>query len=227
MTFRNSGHRVANRGRVRGAVALGAVAAAPVLGVALTSTTAHAAGSHDWNRIAQCESGGKWSTDTGNGYSGGLQFSPSTWSAYGGDKYAPSAAQASKSEQIAVASKVQQAQGWNAWPNCSKKAGASGAAPSAQPQNNTKRQQPQAQNNAKQQRPQQQPADRSQQRQQPRQQTQQPPRTGSGDYTVTSGDTLGSIAASHGTSWQHVYQNNKQTVGDDPGQIFPGQHLKI
>jgi resuscitation-promoting factor RpfA len=77
-----------------------------------------------WDNIAQCESGGKWNTDTGNGYSGGLQFSPSTWRAYGGKG---SAHGASRSEQISVAKRVVASQGWNAWPSCSKKAGASGS----------------------------------------------------------------------------------------------------
>ncbi|MBZ8176265.1 DUF348 domain-containing protein [Corynebacterium poyangense] len=71
-----------------------------------------------WDSIAQCESGGNWATNTGNGYSGGLQFSPSTWAAYGGTAYAPSADQASREQQIAVAERVQAAQGWGAWPAC-------------------------------------------------------------------------------------------------------------
>ena len=72
-----------------------------------------------WDQIAQCESGGKWNTSTGNGYSGGLQFSPSTWRAYGGHG---SANGASRTEQIAVAQRVVARQGWGAWPVCSRKA---------------------------------------------------------------------------------------------------------
>ncbi|AWB82288.1 resuscitation-promoting factor [Corynebacterium yudongzhengii] len=71
-----------------------------------------------WDRLAQCESGGNWSIDTGNGFSGGLQFHPQTWAAYGGTAYAPTAAQASREQQIAVAEKVQAGQGWGAWPAC-------------------------------------------------------------------------------------------------------------
>lgn len=81
-----------------------------------------AAGQGVWDQIAQCESGGNWAINTGNGYSGGLQFSPSTWAAYGG-QYAPNAAQASRDQQIAAAEKVLAAQGWGAWPSCSAKAG--------------------------------------------------------------------------------------------------------
>jgi resuscitation-promoting factor RpfA len=78
------------------------------------------AGSTVWDRLAQCESGGNWSTSTGNGYSGGLQFSPGTWRANGGSG---SAHNASRSEQIAVAKRVLASQGWGAWPACSSKLG--------------------------------------------------------------------------------------------------------
>lgn len=69
-----------------------------------------------WDSLAQCESGGNWGINTGNGFSGGLQFAPSTWSAYGGQG---DASNASREEQIAVAERVQAAQGWGAWPACS------------------------------------------------------------------------------------------------------------
>jgi hypothetical protein len=72
----------------------------------------------DWNAIAACESGGNWATSTGNGFYGGLQFSQSTWDAYGGTSYAPSADQASASQQIAVANRVLAGQGIGAWPVC-------------------------------------------------------------------------------------------------------------
>jgi resuscitation-promoting factor RpfB len=76
-----------------------------------------------WDAIAACESGGNWSINTGNGYYGGLQFSSSTWLAYGGGAYAPTANLASRDQQIAVAERVQAAQGWGAWPVCSVQAG--------------------------------------------------------------------------------------------------------
>ncbi|TCP56571.1 transglycosylase-like protein with SLT domain [Tamaricihabitans halophyticus] len=89
--------------------------------LALMTSTAQAE-SVNWDAIAECESGGNWSTNTGNGYSGGLQFSPSTWSAYGGQG---SAHNASKSEQIAVAERVLEGQGIGAWPTCGAQAGSS------------------------------------------------------------------------------------------------------
>lgn len=71
-----------------------------------------------WDSLAQCESGGNWAINTGNGYYGGLQFNPGTWNAYGGGEYAATADQATREQQIAVAEKVQAAQGWGAWPAC-------------------------------------------------------------------------------------------------------------
>lgn len=80
-----------------------------------------AADSGVWDTIAQCESGGNWNTNTGNGYSGGLQFAPGTWAKYGDGS--ASAASASKEAQIAAAEKVLANQGWGAWPSCAAKAG--------------------------------------------------------------------------------------------------------
>jgi LysM repeat protein len=79
-----------------------------------------AVGGTVWDRLAQCESGGNWATNTGNGYSGGLQFAPGTWQANGGTG---SAHNASRAEQIRVAQRVQASQGWGAWPACSAKLG--------------------------------------------------------------------------------------------------------
>lgn len=73
----------------------------------------------DWDKLAQCESGGNWSIDNGNGYSGGLQFSPQTWTGFGGDEYAPTAAKATREQQMEVANRVLKEQGWGAWPACS------------------------------------------------------------------------------------------------------------
>ncbi len=75
-----------------------------------------------WDRLAQCESSGNWSSTVGT-YDGGLQFHPQTWNAYGGGQYAPSADRASREEQIAVAERVLAGQGWGAWPACSSKLG--------------------------------------------------------------------------------------------------------
>ncbi|MFG3050275.1 transglycosylase family protein [Kitasatospora sp. NPDC048239] len=114
-----------------------AIAVAGVAGVGLalpllSATGASAAPVSTWDAVAQCESGGNWSINTGNGFYGGLQFTPSTWKAYGGGSYAPQANQASKAQQISVAEKVLASQGPGAWPVCSQKAGLSkGGAPAS------------------------------------------------------------------------------------------------
>ena len=90
------------------------------VGTQAAAVANYATGSSVWDRIAQCESGGNWATNTGNGYYGGLQFSLSTWRAYGGSGL-PS--DASRETQIAIAERVQAAQGWGAWPVCSREAG--------------------------------------------------------------------------------------------------------
>jgi resuscitation-promoting factor RpfA len=97
--------------------AAGAVAIGATFAVAGTATAAPAS---VWDRLAQCESGGNWNTNTGNGFSGGLQFAGSTWRAYGGKG---AAHQASRGQQIAVAERVLASQGWKAWPACSRKLG--------------------------------------------------------------------------------------------------------
>lgn len=76
-----------------------------------------------WDRLAQCESNGNWSTNTGNGFYGGLQFHPQTWASYGGHQYASNAHLASRGQEIAIAERVLASQGWGAWPACSSKLG--------------------------------------------------------------------------------------------------------
>ncbi len=107
---------------------LGTVAAAGIVigaPLAIGTGTASAAG-HDWSGVAQCESGGNWSTNTGNGYYGGLQFSQQTWNAYGGSG---NPANASQAEQERVAENVLAGQGAGAWPVCGQYL-ASGSTPS-------------------------------------------------------------------------------------------------
>lgn len=94
------------------------VTAAAVTAATVTAGT-------DWDRIAECESSGRWNINTGNGYHGGLQFAPSTWRAYGGAQYAPRADLATRAEQIAVGERVARSQGMGAWPTCGR-LGASG-----------------------------------------------------------------------------------------------------
>lgn len=74
-----------------------------------------------WDAIAACESGGNWSTNTGNGFYGGLQFTSGSWVGAGGSAYAPRADLATKDQQIAVAEKLRAVQGWGAWPVCGRR----------------------------------------------------------------------------------------------------------
>jgi resuscitation-promoting factor RpfA len=92
-------------------------------GIALAGTTPASAATTVWDKVAKCESGNRWSINTGNGYYGGLQFSSSTWKAFGGRKYGSQANKASKAEQIAIARRVLAGQGPGAWPTCSRRAG--------------------------------------------------------------------------------------------------------
>jgi LysM repeat protein len=159
---------------------------------------AYAATDVTWDRVAQCESGGDWSINTGNGFNGGLQFTPSTWAAFGGRQYASAAHQASREQQIAVAEKVLAAQGWNAWPVCSRKAGARGQA--ATP--------------------------RSAAVAVPAQLSAPAPAGTGGGYTVQAGDTLSAIAAARGVAggWQALAAKNP---GINPNLIFAGQQLVV
>jgi hypothetical protein len=76
-----------------------------------------------WDLLAQCESGGNWAINTGNGYYGGLQFSLGTWAGYGGTAYAARPDLATRVEQIAVAERLRAARGYAPWPACASKLG--------------------------------------------------------------------------------------------------------
>ncbi|MBQ1089529.1 transglycosylase family protein [Streptomyces sp. B93] len=92
----------------------GSAIAIPLLG----ASGASAADGTVWDQVAECESGGSWSADNGNGYYGGLQISQDDWEAYGGLGYAASADLASRSQQIAVAERILADRGPGAWPAC-------------------------------------------------------------------------------------------------------------
>ncbi|MEO9018641.1 MAG: transglycosylase family protein [Mycobacterium sp.] len=93
----------------------GLIAGGLLGGIVGLSTAVAQADSENWDAVAQCESGGNWGADTGNGFYGGLQFKPSTWRTFGG---AGSPANASREQQIAVANRVLDEQGPYAWPKC-------------------------------------------------------------------------------------------------------------
>ena len=200
------------------------LAAVSIAGVALSASAANAAvpataPASTWDSLAQCESGGNWATNTGNGYSGGLQFSASTWAAHGGTG---SAANASREQQIAVAQRVQASQGWGAWPACAAKLGLRGGA--AAPQSATTSRQPAAVPA---------PAKVPARQAAPRAAVPAPrhvaPVSVSGQtYTIRSGETLSTIAEKLNIAggWHSLADANTATISN-PNLVFPGQVLQL
>jgi len=196
-----------------GIVAAGTAGTAALLGPA---GAAQAKSSVNWDAVAQCESGGNWSINTGNGYYGGLQFSRGTWAANGGTKYASTANKASRSEQIAVAERVLHGQGIGAWPVCGKRGGSTRHYTATHTSGSHKV---------------------TTHRKSSSSSSTRPHRTAQAanvvangaDYTVKSGDTLAKIAATHAVKggWRALYQLNKSVIGGDPNLIFPGQKLAL
>ena len=114
---------MASKRLVVGATALAVVSWASIVGGSLAMSSADATDLSVWDRVAVCESGGNWAINTGNGYYGGVQFSLSTWAAFGGNDYAYYPHHATKAQQIAIARRTLYVQGPGAWPTCSVKAG--------------------------------------------------------------------------------------------------------
>ena len=230
---------------LKGLAVSGAVAALTVMGASSASAST-------WDDLAQCESGGDWSINTGNGYYGGLQFLPATWEAHGGQGMPH---EASRAEQIRVAENVLQTQGWGAWPACSAQLGLSGNTPpggggggEAPAEEESQEQAPaeeqqQAPSEQQQQAPaeQQQQAPAEQQQEAPAEQQQAPaeepvqqplpdPSTveGSGEnHVVESGDSLSSIAEEHDLgTWTDLHILNGDDISN-PDVIFVGQELEL
>jgi resuscitation-promoting factor RpfA len=194
-------HRAPSRtGRTiaRTAVA-GAVVGAPLL----VAAPANAAPDSAWDKLAQCESGSRWNINTGNGFYGGLQFTPSTWRAFGGKAFAASAHQASREQQIVVAERVLAGQGWNAWPSCSRKMGLRGH--SAEPAR-VRASAPIA----------------------PAPAAPAPVVKNGADYTVAAGDTLSEIAAAQNVpgGWQGIFDRNRDVLSS-PHVLRVGQQLDL
>jgi murein DD-endopeptidase MepM/ murein hydrolase activator NlpD len=201
----------------------GAGIALPLVGAGV----AHAADAATWTKVAACESGGNWHINTGNGFYGGLQFTMSTWKAFGGTKYAPRADLATREQQIAIAEKVLDAQGPGAWPVCSVRAGLTrgGPAPDVHPDGGAARAVRQQTSSAS--RPE---TPKARQTHDVKPQTTPQSRAGRAEtYTVVRGDTLSGIAEEQRVrgGWQRLYAANHATVGDDPDLILPGQRLSL
>ncbi|MFF0479300.1 transglycosylase family protein [Streptomyces sp. NPDC004284] len=218
----------------------GVAVAAPLL----TAGAASAATTSEWDAVAQCESGGNWAINTGNGFYGGLQFTNSTWAAFGGTAYAPRADLASKSQQITIAEKVLAGQGKGAWPSCgvglssaSYDGGAAESTPQQSAPEQTQQSAPQQQAAPKQQeRRAEQPTTRSEHRKAPKADAKKTVTTptgkkvkkGDGEYKVVTGDTLSRIAQAHGVEggWAKLFELNKDVV-ENADLIYPGQQLHL
>ncbi|RAJ44869.1 LysM domain-containing protein [Kitasatospora sp. SolWspMP-SS2h] len=243
------------RNRVRAAIVAGsAVAVLPVAGL-VTATSASAADVSTWDKVAQCESTGNWSINTGNGFYGGLQFTSSTWAAFGGTAYAPQADQATKAQQIAVAEKVLASQGPGAWPVCSVQAGLTQGGAAAQVDTSsgsstsskssatsdsasssttgTKSAKSATADSDSASTSTNTTADSGKSSYQGHQSWKKGGHTGGGNttggstYTVKSGDTLGAIAAANGTTVDALFSANAQTIGSSADVIYPGQVLTV
>lgn len=231
------------------AVALAGVTGAAVAAPLMAAGNASAATASQWDAVAQCESGGNWSINTGNGYYGGLQFSASTWAAYGGTQYAGTADKASKAQQIAVAEKVLAAQGKGAWPVCG--TGLSGtpyngsapstSTPSTSTGSNTSTGSSTSTGSGGSTSTRstgEQAASRSAERpaasaSKGQSKTVTTPtgkkvKKGDGEYKVVTGDTLSSIAAKQHVrgGWQKLFELNRDIV-EDANLIYPGQQLHL
>ncbi|KUL37242.1 peptidoglycan-binding protein [Streptomyces sp. NRRL F-4489] len=204
------------RGRgARSVTAAAVLLAAGALGV-VSEEPAEAVSGTTWDRLAQCESGGNWRTDTGNGFSGGLQFGHSTWHSFGGRAYAPRASRASRAQQIQVAERVLARQGWGAWPACAASLGLRGI-----PRGGGTPTLPAPRKAA--------PAHPRTARQKPHRTPYEKPRhrDSGGTVVVNTGDTLSGIGAVHGKPWEEIYRQNRQVIGADPNLIYPGTRLTV
>jgi nucleoid-associated protein YgaU len=235
-------HALASKSFTRRAVATAAIAGAAIaIPVALAGTAS--ADSVNWTAIANCESSGNWAADTGNGFYGGLQFTQSTWDAYGGDQYAASANLASEADQITVAQAVLAGQGIGAWPVCGAYAGSStsytgtntsgssssgGSSSSSTPSTSSSSDSsstPATSDNSSSTSSNTSSSDSSST---PATSSSSSSSSKGGSYTVQSGDTLSGIAAKEGVSdWHTLYTNNESTIGSNPNLIFPGQVLNL
>ncbi|MEU8749594.1 transglycosylase family protein [Streptomyces chartreusis] len=227
MLFSSKGKHRRPSKAARAIAVVGVTGAAAVAAPLMAAGSASAATASEWDAVAQCEAGGNWSINTGNGYYGGLQFSASTWAAYGGTQYAATADQATKAQQIAIGEKVLAGQGKGAWPNCgtglSSAAYNGSAAGSSQSTESTTRSSEQ------------QSASRSADRPAAKKSTKtvttptgEKVKKGDGEYKVVKGDTLSSIAAEHDVKggWEKLFKLNKDIV-EDANLIYPGQQLHL
>ncbi len=188
------------------------------LGIGLSGAVPAEAAASVWDKVAQCESGGNWKINTGNGFYGGVQFAAGTWKAYGGKTYASQAHLATKAEQIAIARRVLAGQGPGAWPTCSRRAGltkANGkASANATPATNSGASAIQKSSDSK--------------VKIAKKSTQKKYSATGKTVHVKRGDTLRKIAKRYDVKggWKGLWKLNKKTI-KNPNLIYIGQTIKI
>ncbi|MGV9557581.1 transglycosylase family protein [Streptomyces sp. NPDC003522] len=227
--------------RATRAAALAGVTGVAIAAPLMAAGNASAATASEWDAVARCESGGNWAINTGNGYYGGLQFSASTWAAYGGTQYASTADKASKSQQIQIAEKVLAGQGKGAWPVCgvglsgasynggSASTGSSAGNSSAGGSSETSTRSTERQSAS---RSAERPAATPQKSEKSQKTVTTPTgkkvKKGDGEYKVVAGDTLSSIAEARDVKggWAELFELNEDIV-QDADLIYPGQQLHL
>ncbi|HVV11555.1 transglycosylase family protein [Amycolatopsis sp.] len=211
MSYRGKHRKLSPAARNIARVAVAGIAVGTPLAIAATPAQA---ASVNWDAIAQCESGGNWNTNTGNGYYGGLQFTQSTWKAYGGTG---SPQGASREQQIAVAERVLQGQGLGAWPVCGKKGGS--ASSSSKSTSSKKTAAPKATTPKK-------STSSTPKKVTAPAATSVPSSNPNGDYTVVAGDTLSKIAQKAGVQggYQKLQSLNAQYI-PNANLILVGQKI--
>ncbi|MFB7938846.1 transglycosylase family protein [Streptomyces sp. NPDC056049] len=220
---RHRRHQPSRINRASLTATVGGGIALPLIGAG----AAEAASLDVWEKVASCESSSNWRINTGNGYFGGLQFSQSTWEAYGGREFAPRADLASKDQQIAVAERVLKGQGPGAWPACGSRAGLARGGPA--PERSDDGGGGGRGGGGNDVRTTSLPAQRALPRTEPAKAGPTTVPTVREMYTVTPGDSLSAIAREErvGGGWQRLYEINRKVVGEDPDLILPGQRLTL
>jgi nucleoid-associated protein YgaU len=217
---RGQHRRPSNKTRNIGLATAPLVAAIPLA----SAPAASAATAHTWDRLANCESGGNWHINTGNGYYGGLQFSDGTWDAYRNGQFAKRADLATRLEQMKVAERLLDARGWSPWPACSSSLGLNGSDRAGSPagdktkaghrhdRKHDKAHRAAAHNRGDR-------ASRGKHRK----------AHGVDLYVVRRGDTLSLIANRKNIpgGWHKLYRINRAKIGANPNLIRVGERLRL
>ncbi|HEV2635297.1 MAG TPA: transglycosylase family protein [Actinocrinis sp.] len=255
LSFRRTSMSTRTSSYTRRIAATAAIAGAGIALPLLAAGSASAASSSTWDAVASCESGGDWSINTGNGFYGGLQFTESTWLAYGGGQYAQYANDATEGQQITVAEAVLASQGVGAWPVCGPQAGLSqgGSSPdvstsgssgssgssssssgsstgggSTGSSSSSATTSGSSSGSGSSSSSSGNGSTSTGRHAKPHHKASTAPAAATGTYTVVAGDTLSGIAQKEGVaSWRTLYSENTSVIGGNADLILPGQVLTL